>query len=93
MIITCRPATAPIRGWRSTPFAVHSPPGPEAKFEQRGIRIEEQRYTFPRGETPFLVLALNGLGPAAQMQRLFLASEVFGGRGRIDVHVNVDLWI
>ena len=63
---------------RPAPLGVHAPGGPQAELEEGRVGIDQRRDPLAGGEAALLVLALDGLRPAALADRLLLGREPGG---------------
>ena len=64
------------RGRRPAPLLVHRVTGPETKLEHRRALVEQDCDPLARRLSPLLMLARNGLGPAAQSQQILLRENL-----------------
>ena len=64
------------RRHRAAPLGVHVPRGPQAQLEEGRAGVDQLGDALAGGEPALLVLALDGLGAAAEADGLLLLEEV-----------------
>src|SRR5262249_10095113 len=73
-------------GGGAAPVLVHAPGGPQAQFEELGLRVEEVGDPLAGGEAPLVVLLPGRLGAAALFDALLLLAEGLHQLGQVVAH-------